>query len=810
MSVQSELLDSAIPAELINQLSYQDVTAEESQKLTGFNLEGWVVAMNAPDGKPYKTSQGKPFYRLKPAKPPEKDGKACKYLSPKGEGCRLYFSPLLTKAICDNADKPITITEGEKKTDSLNAHGFPAIGLSGVDAWRDKRSGDSKPLPEWEDVNLRNRQVFIVYDSDVTVKESVRNALMWLCFWLIQVKEARPFIVLLPCEPNGDRNGVDDFILRHGAAALQSLYAIARSSGQFGKELPPCKLFTWTPEPKESHDKAVTAWAAFDGSYAMRPGFGLYQWATTHWQPANGKGADPIMRPLHLWMDQMHWRKRSTGIMGAIKNELVARLESADWDSPNVMAFTNGTLRHGVFSGGHERSDHQTFCFPFPYDSGAKCPIWHGFIRHALKNQADSINLLRAAIKWSITPKNPDKAFPLELVFDVHGEKGRGKGTLMEVLDALCGGDRGVGIIKSASFSNPNALHGLVGKRIAVDPDASGRISDVGNFNAVASNEPVEVKKMYQDITRARLGVVIWRFFNDTPGASGGGLEGMGRRIVTFRFDNPVTEPDTELKAKLTAEAAGIFWWAWSMSRDDAFTALKNRGQVQAVRDASIDSALERDHTLRFVTSKYPDGMATTMAATFYSEYCEWMKQEGHQPVSKTKFGRDVKKIPWVKPTTDNAGTWYKLTTHTHHELTTHVGLPMPKESAEGVGGELNPPQTQTHHHNPPPSDPPCGNASQGSVVSMVSSPSKNRSLEKEDLNGSKNAYRENFGNKLTKPTTLTTLTITQWVEMAQKAGNKSAAGITSWIKCNGGDVARSEVDRTLKRQEQQSLPLAQ
>ena len=56
MAVRTELLESAIPEELIKQLPYPDVTAEEAKRLTGFKLEGWVVGMNSPSGEPYKTS----------------------------------------------------------------------------------------------------------------------------------------------------------------------------------------------------------------------------------------------------------------------------------------------------------------------------------------------------------------------------------------------------------------------------------------------------------------------------------------------------------------------------------------------------------------------------------------------------------------------------------------------------------------------------------------------------------------------------------------------------------------------------------
>ena len=54
-----------------------------------------------------------------------------------------------------------------------------------------------------------------------------------------------------------------------------------------------------------------------------------------------------------------------------------------------------------------------------------------------------------------------------------------------------------------------------MGKKIAIDPDSSGHIKDPGIFNSVVTNEPVEVHVLYKDRFAVRLGVVIWRFFND-------------------------------------------------------------------------------------------------------------------------------------------------------------------------------------------------------------------------------------------------------------------------------------------------------
>ena len=82
---------------------------------------------------------------------------------------------------------------------------------------------------------------------------------------------------------------------------------------------------------------------------------------------------------------------------------------------------------------------------------------------------------------------------------------------------------------------------GLQGKKAAIDYDSSGVVKDPGQFNSIVSNEPVQVWHKFSNKTDARLGVVIWRLFNDQPGVSdSGGDEGMQRRIITFSIKQSV------------------------------------------------------------------------------------------------------------------------------------------------------------------------------------------------------------------------------------------------------------------------------
>ena len=92
----------------------------------------------------------------------------------------------------------------------------------------------------------------------------------------------------------------------------------------------------------------------------------------------------------------------------------------------------------------------------------------------------------------------------IELFFDLNGRRGSGKGTTLEVLMAVAGGKEAYGIFRTSSLSNLNARFGLIGKKIAIDPDASGHISDAGVFNSITTNEPVEVEKKYVDRSKIK------------------------------------------------------------------------------------------------------------------------------------------------------------------------------------------------------------------------------------------------------------------------------------------------------------------
>jgi len=725
-----ELIDSGIPEHLQNYLNYKYVSKEEALQLMGYEYSGWVVPYKDLEGKPY-TYNEKPFYRIKPDAgqlKPNKDGKKpAKYLTMGGAGNRPYFSPLLKvqkliKDIKGNGD--VILTEGEKTTDSLVANGFTTIGLAGVWSWTDTRVDKYELLPELETINWKNRNAYICFDSDLVIKDGVKHALKELSKALTK-RGAKVKVVILPCDLDGSKNGADDFLVKYGYEALIKVLGIARESHDKNKR------FIWSEEPTKSHHTAVLASIAFSNIYALRPDIGLYKWVGTRWERIKRKPKEALINPLHKWLDGMNWEKRENHHLSSVISEVLATIEHSTWDSNYLMSFKNGTYdtNKKEFIRWHDRKHYLTHTFDFKYDEQAKCPKWINFLNETFENNQEIIELLRAAMKWTICPKDISKPFLIELFFDLYGRKGSGKGTTLEVLKAIAGGKEAIGSLRN-DFRD-TILFGLISKKAAINNDASGHIKDAGIFDSIVSNEEVPVRQLYFNQTYERLGVVVWRAFNDNPTASGGGVEGFGRRMVTFPFPKSAANPDPQLKQKLLGEVEGIFWWCWSMDDNQMFEVLKNRGNISTVAQANIENMLENQPILEFIYQL--NGEYRIQASELYKEYCDWCKESGRHEVTMTKFGRELNKMEgFVQKDESSSRNYYSISETKDINLAEHFGITN--------NGGLNPLPEKVASPNPQGSNPPTQQEKEKSIEGLDSSPHKNSFKNK---NNSKNIKKD-------------------------------------------------------------------
>ncbi|AIQ96006.1 hypothetical protein EW14_1999 [Prochlorococcus sp. MIT 0604] len=449
----------------------------------------------------------------------------------------------------------------------------------------------------------------------------------------------------------------------------------------------------------------------------------------TRWEHfGKRKPKDAITTPLHNWLDHQNWENRSNHHLASITSELLARIEHPTWDSKHLMSFKNGTfnINKQSFDKSHNRKDYLTHSFNFNYSPDAKCPTWIKFLNESFNNDQEKIELLKAAFKWSISPKDNTRPYLMELIFDLYGLKGSGKGTTLEVLRAIAGGSEACGGLKASSLK-PTELFSLIGKKIAYDPDSSGHISEVGKFNSIISNEPVLVKQLFFNESFERLGVVCWRAFNDNPTASGGGVEGLGRRMVTLKFHTTAANPDPQLKNKLLAEVEGIFWWCWSMDDNKMFDVLRNRGNIAAIAEDTIENLLDNQPVLQFVYELAGDSEQKYKASEIYSKYRDWCDETGRHKMTSTNFGKELGKMKgFIKKWKGMDGNYYFISELKKIDLAKHFGI--------STNARFNPPSCKVANPNPPSSNPPPEKEKEESMEGMEGSNTKNSFKNKKDF----------------------------------------------------------------------------
>jgi putative DNA primase/helicase len=665
----AKLRSSALSdADIIDCKFFSNQNKSQSKRLTGYNLDGLLIPYFDPNGEPYKRSNGKPFYRIRPDwhNDPDADEKP-KYLSPKGEGNRPYFAPTYKQwAKCLRFKKiPIHLTESEFKAASLGAAGYAAIGLCGVHGFTDRSTrvddlesipaqlledGEfefsqsekleiSQILPELEFVNNSNiwegRRVYISFDSDIVHKPQVKHALLKLSEWL-NSKGAEPYIVLIPSELNGDKNGVDDLLFRHDNEAFELLLKRANPALNWrGKK----KSLNLERDPILPA-KANLLQSVLKDHWRYRPGIGWHRWTGTHWQLTEDGRSTHVKIDIYRFMESNGWNKQGGGNRNDLLDHMTAKLMVEDWNPKHLLAFTNGVLdlTSMEFRPELRREDFITVLLPYRYDPAAKCPTWERFLSEALKGDDKAIALVQAFFKYAILPKAPKKS-ELEVCWDLYGAPGTGKGTLLDTLTQIVGAHN-CGSFSTKTFNNDNALGSLIDKPVSICRDASGHLDDVGQFNSLISNEPIQIKILYKNYFTTTLNTFFVRAYNDfitAPSAS----QGLNRRIVAMHFSNRPQVKDETLGSKLEAELSGIFNWACSISHAEMKRRILWAGEVEAVAEASIERFYANNPAFVFLSEHFPDGTKAKIG-DIYASYSEWSKKTGRIPANQRLFATSI------------------------------------------------------------------------------------------------------------------------------------------------------------------------
>ncbi|MFM7648802.1 MAG: DUF5906 domain-containing protein [Cyanobium sp.] len=418
-----------------------------------------VIPYRNPDGSPQTMPNGSPWIRFRLAQAEiDADPKGQKYLSLKGAGCRLYhpaLSPDHEKQIGDRG-VPLRITEGELKGESCAVHDRKrvTIAIGGVDSWKDKRSGTSKPLPEFDQIPLNGREVRLCFDSDLH-KIGVRSALGKLAIWLGKPesnggKGARVYLERLPNAPERDQHGeivrlgADDLIHNHGARGFLRICEIAKEcvSSSLNPETNEREYeFTipYDPEPDKAEATFIRAeylTALLGRTWRSDPEQpdGWQRWTGTHWEQIDGN--DPINAAVERFLDCQNWRiarakANVTGLVAAFRRQIKPAADSSA--AAGLLPFRNGCLRLSdqTFIP-HRPENGNTWSLPYDYDQRADCPQIKAFLEDRLEDPA-SVAVFRAFARALLVSEQ------IKSFLEITGPGDTGKSVLAKLLQALVG-----------------------------------------------------------------------------------------------------------------------------------------------------------------------------------------------------------------------------------------------------------------------------------------------------------------------------------------------------------------------------------
>jgi len=239
-------------------------------------LPGLVIPQYRPTGERVAV-----IYR--PDNPPRDPvtGKARKYLMPSGRPAVLDVHPRNVQHMPDPT-VPLWVTEGTKKADALTSRGACVVALAGVFNWRSRHG----TLGDWEDVQLKGRQVLVCFDSDARTNPNVLRAMVRLGRWL-KSKGARPVFVITPSEVAGvPTKGADDFLVAGGT--LDQLKAAGTTTEP--------QVFTADGTYSDAQLADTIADDVLTGAFVWSKGLGWMSWDGTRWRDCTEETATEAVR----------------------------------------------------------------------------------------------------------------------------------------------------------------------------------------------------------------------------------------------------------------------------------------------------------------------------------------------------------------------------------------------------------------------------------------------------------------------------------------------------------------------------------
>ena len=187
------------------------------------------------------------------------------------------------------------------------------------------------------------------------------------------------------------------------------------------------------------------------------------------------------------------------------------------------------------------------------FDKDAVCETFDRVLKESLPDEQDQLS-------FKINIGNllyPSSKFETSLV--CHGAAGTGKSTIAEAVSNVFGSELVTRlslaqVCDTKSYALPKLQYALT--NLGTELDALG-VEESGNFKAITSGEPIEVRPIYCAPFTMKTTAKLWWLANQLPRFKNG-TDAEVRRMRFFEFRNKPAQIDLNLKQKLLSEQSGI------------------------------------------------------------------------------------------------------------------------------------------------------------------------------------------------------------------------------------------------------------
>ena len=324
-------------------------------------------------------------------------------------------------------------------------------------------------------------------------------------------------------------------------------------------------------------------------------------------------------------------------------------LFTKELDKAPVINFINGTLEldTGIFRE-HREDDYCSIQLPYPYDPHAKAEEWEKFISDVTDGDEKRKENLQFIAGYTLF--NDCRH---EKIFVLTGEGSNGKSIFTKILTQVFGPENVRNITPQGLTEAFEAIH-LRNALLNIAGEIRCDLSTTEErLKQIASGEPIQACYKGKDhvtfVPRAKL-----IFACNSQLKSSDTSDGLARRLVIIDFpckfvDNPdpsdplQKQKDIYMYDKLLKELPGIFNWAYQGYKDllyfGGFTETKEQEQLmRAFREASNPIEV-------FVNDLLDNPPQRILRQHMYQDYVRWCEDNGHKPLSSTRFHPEFRKI---------------------------------------------------------------------------------------------------------------------------------------------------------------------